>query len=148
MFYIKAEAAADEKPFLKYFEKTWIGEKKRGGTRKAPLFSLDMWSVHQRAHEKSWLTTNNAELFHRHHRTNLASGAVHPPFLTFMESLHNQQTLTNNDMAKFALGHSKQEKPCTLRRTECLSKLVDDYLVSGEGLPLLDGVAKLYMAEQ
>ena len=65
---LEAKFEVDEKPLLTYFEKTWIGEPKARGGRKAPLFPLSMWSVHKRAKEGNLLTTNNAELYHRHFR--------------------------------------------------------------------------------
>ena len=102
--HIAQEFLEDEKPILEYFEKTWVGKKTRQG-RKAPMFAIELWSTHSRAANKAWLTTNNAELFHRHHRANITSHATHPPFLAFLESLHKQQTLVNNDCAKIGLGY-------------------------------------------
>jgi len=62
-----------------------------------------------------------------------------------MESLHNQQTLTNNDIAKVRLGNEKKEKASTVKRTACLCKLVTDYTTTGDGVALLEAVTNLYM---
>jgi hypothetical protein len=54
-------------PVVKYFEDTYIGEKKRGrgaGSRKEPLFAVAAWNVHKRTLTGLSRTSNNIEGWH------------------------------------------------------------------------------------
>ena len=62
----------DETAFLKYFEKTWVGELLRTGLRKAPVFPVELWSVHGRALGRSFLPNNNAKVFHGNYQMQLS----------------------------------------------------------------------------
>jgi hypothetical protein len=134
----------DETAFLKYFEKTWVGELLRTGLRKAPVFPVELWSVHGRALGRSFLTNNNAEVFHGNYRTHLVPGK-HPSMPTFVEGLKSQQRLTQNDVAQLSMGASKKERPVTVTRTERLGKLCEKYNEDFDTAFLLDGVANLYL---
>ena len=135
---------ADENAFVKYFEKTWVGELLRSGVRKPPMFPLDLWSVHGRALNRSFLTNNNAEVFHGNYRTRLVPGK-HPSMPTFVEGLKSQQRLLNHDVAQVNLGASRKERPVTVTRTERLGKLCEKYNGDFDTNFLLDGVANLYL---
>ena len=142
---LSIEFEAEEQAFLKYFEKTWVGElPRRGGQRKAPAFPRQMWSVHHRALEQKFLTNNNAEVFHGNYRTHLVQGK-HPSMPTFVEGLQAQQRLLNNDMTQIGMGAHRAERPQTVTRTTRSKNLCEVYVQGGDAIDLLAGVANLYL---
>lgn len=134
----------DETAFLKYFEKIWVGELLRSGLRKNPTFPLELWSVHGRALGRSFLTNNNAEVFHGNYRTHLVPGK-HPSMPTFVEGLKSQQRLFHNDVAQIGMGANKKERAVTVTRTDRLANLCEKYNTDFDTDFLLDGVANLYL---
>ena len=78
-------------PLLQYFQRTWVGEKRRN-RRSSPLFSIDLWNVHQAVTEE-WHKTNNAcEGFNRSLSSMLM--VTHPTIWKFIKGLLNHQSLT------------------------------------------------------
>ena len=144
---LATEFPNEELELLTYFEKTWVGEKPaRARVRKAPVFPVDLWNVHHRALDKKFLTTNAAELFHRHHAAQFHKGA-HPFYPTFIESLHKQQRLTNRDITEIAIGGEKKLRESTRVRGDKQCNLVNKYLADSDGMSLVMQMARLAMSE-
>jgi len=80
------------RPFLVYFERTWIGPMRRG-RRGHPLFSLALWNVRESVLSNIGKTNNGSEGFNAAF-ANLLS-AHHPNIWKFIDGLKKQQVLTD-----------------------------------------------------
>uniref|UniRef100_A0A5S6QCC4 MULE transposase domain-containing protein n=1 Tax=Trichuris muris TaxID=70415 RepID=A0A5S6QCC4_TRIMR len=76
-------------PVLNWFERTYVGCRNRRGVRRAPLFHLELWSVHERILMGRDHTNNFVEAAHR--RMKLEHGADHSTLLRFIEGIRKVQ---------------------------------------------------------
>ena len=117
----------EEAPLVEYFAKTWVGERRqRSRGRNPPLFAIDLWSTHTRVIEDMMLTTNAAELFHRHHRVQFSQGQ-HPGMQRFIDNVKAQFRITLNDLSKVDLGQTKDTKSDVHERNGRVRALLGDY---------------------
>ena len=148
---LEATFLPDEKPLLEYFSKTWIGAKPPGTlrakqpARKNPLFPLKLWNCNARAKLGVHLTNNNAERFHNAFQTMFVHGNVHPSIPAFMDGLHAQQRLTENDLAKVKVGHEKHDSAAGKARCAKIKCLLDKFDEDTDGLKLVNAIAHLYL---
>ena len=68
-----------------------------------------------------------------------------PSVPAFMEGLHGQQRLMNNDFAKISQGHERPETRESKTRTEQIQRLLADYNANKDGMKLVHAVAHLYL---
>ena len=92
------------------------------------------------------LTNNNAELFHRHYRSNLSPG-IHPSMPAAIEALQSQMNITRNDISDIYQGKIKQEKRATRIRTGVLRNLILAHDEQKDDMALIRGVANLYLSQ-
>jgi len=85
-------------PFLTYFERTWIGIKRRG-RRGDPIFPLNLWNVRDAVLLNQGKTNNGCEGFNTF-ATILSS--QHPTIWKFILGLKQQQSLTEVRMTALA----------------------------------------------
>ncbi|CAK0813159.1 unnamed protein product, partial [Prorocentrum cordatum] len=112
-FRFRARFQDAETPFLKCFEQAWIGERKRNGERKPPLFPHELWNVHMRCLEEKVPANNMAELFHRHRADRFHHGQKRPYFPKFVELvspsfLSGGATTTVNGLAALYMKHEAE----------------------------------------
>ena len=140
------EFEPDERCFVDYMHKVWIGEPASNRRRaKAPDFALDMWNVHDRALEKKMLTNNNAEAFHRWHKQ--LQPNTHPSIPTAIESLQAQTRISHLDCTKVGLGLTRQESTITQSRTAAVSQILLRYAQNLDRKECLDAIAQLYRTD-
>jgi hypothetical protein len=84
------------KPFINYFEETWIGVKRRG-RRLSPLFSISLWNVREAVLNEQDKTNNSSEGFN----SALASlmSCHHPNIWKFIIELNKMQCQTEVSIA-------------------------------------------------
>ena len=81
--------------FVKYYESTYIGEKKRGRGigRKEPLFPIPTWNVHKRTIKGEPRTSNNVEGWH-YGFTYSVIRSKHNHYLSVIDGLKLEQSHT------------------------------------------------------
>lgn len=89
---------------LEYFEDTWIGRIGRDRRRRNPLFSLSLWSVHDRVVQGLPRTNNSVEAWHRAFQGTV--GYVHPTVYKLVESIQLEQSHTENIVTKINAGRT------------------------------------------
>lgn len=94
----------DADDFLEYFEKTWIGERKRRGSftffkrllinllfleagRKKPLFDHKLWNIHDRVVTATPRSNNSVEVWHNSFANRVA--IVHPNVVKLTEKIRS-----------------------------------------------------------
>ena len=119
--YFQLDAHPEFQHVLTYFEKTWVGYKDGNGKEHKPLFSPNMWSVHDSLSPDSPTfsranTTNALEGFHN--GFNRLLGCSEPKIWVLIEVFRIQQFLTDIKIVqkgkkklKNANGECSQDKP-------------------------------------
>jgi len=90
------------RPFLNYFESTWIGSVDRRNRRRPPIFDVALWNCHQSVLEGLGKTNNACEGFNR--AINSMLGAAHPTIFKLIDCLKKQQELTRSKIEKIVGG--------------------------------------------
>lgn len=122
---LEPEMPHDAEPIVRYFESTYIGERRRQG-RRFPTFHIDKWNVYERTVEDLPRTNNAIEGWHRGFQSNV--GAFHPNIWKFLDVLRREQGLNELKITQALTGH----EPVPQRRTyrDCqlrISAIVRDY---------------------
>jgi hypothetical protein len=89
-------------PFLRYFEKTWVGDLDRRRRRRNPLYAVQKWNCYESVLHDLNKTNNAVEGFHRGFESML--GAAHPTVFKLLDSLMKQQTLTETNLEQSLAG--------------------------------------------
>ena len=80
---LQENAPEEMMPLIDFFEDTYIGRlHRRGQTRAAPFFSIDIWNVHGQVENDLPRTNNSVEGWHR--KMQLAVSAHHPNIWRFL----------------------------------------------------------------
>jgi hypothetical protein len=118
------------KSFVKYFEDTYIGEKKRGrgaGSRKEPLFAVAAWNVHNRTLTGLPRTSNNIEGWH-HGVIYSVLKQKQNHLLSVIDGLKLEQSHTTNLYTRLKTGTTEQRrKPLYVLLDERISNVVSEY---------------------
>ncbi|KAL8581989.1 hypothetical protein ACOMHN_027970 [Nucella lapillus] len=83
-------------PIFDYFEDKYIGRPRRRGPRHPPMFSIDMWNVHDRVLTDAAKSNNSCEGWH--HAFQNGVGACYPNLWRLIEALKKEQALVHNTM--------------------------------------------------
>ena len=104
--------------FIAYFEKTYIGELRRGrpsadGTRprNPPLYDINWWNLYKRVKENQNRTSNNIEGWHN----GLCSSMVRDPGMyMFIDQIKLEQSHMENTNKRLETGEETKKKLCIL----------------------------------
>ncbi|CAF1394457.1 unnamed protein product [Rotaria sp. Silwood1] len=117
----------DADDLLDYFEKTWIGEKRRRGAgRKNPQFDHKLWNVYDRVVATIPRSNNSVEDWHNAFANRVALN--HPNIVKLAEKIRREQSKFEVDMAKILQGHIiKTKKACYRKLDERINRLVNGF---------------------
>jgi hypothetical protein len=94
-------------PRLDYFEDIYVG-RRRDRRRVTPMFSVDLWIMHQRATDFSMRTKNSSEGSRR--RLGSMIPSQHLNLWSFIESLQSEEYYTHCQLIKLQAGEKKTSK--------------------------------------
>ncbi|CAF3361834.1 unnamed protein product, partial [Rotaria sp. Silwood2] len=108
---------------LDYFERTWIGERKRRGAgRKKPKFDHTLWNIYDRVVAGVPRSNNSVEGWHNAFANRVAIN--HPDIVKLAEKIRREQSKFEVDMAKILQGHDiKTKKVCYRQLDERITRL-------------------------
>lgn len=134
----------DADDLLDYFEKTWIGERKRrgrsyainatyykfpyfiGAGRKNPLFPHQLWNVYDRVVAGVPRSNNAVEGWHNAFANRVSIN--HPNIIKLTEKIRREQSKFEIDITRIAQGHQiKTQKLCYRKIEERIERLVTAY---------------------
>ncbi|CAF3834472.1 unnamed protein product [Rotaria sordida] len=117
----------DTENLLNYFEKTWVGEKKRRGVgRKKPLFDHKLWNIYDRVIANLPRSNNAVEGWHHAFANRVAIS--HPTVAKLTEKIRLEQSKFEIDITQLLQGHQpKPKKACYRKIDERISRLVLGY---------------------
>lgn len=114
--------------FLTYFETTWIGALQRG-RRRRPLFSLEMWNVHDRQAEGLPRTTNSLEGWHRSFSQRVS--IKHPTICRLVSKIRKEQSewelTVEQVMAGIIIRQVKKKYQDVNKRINSIIEKYDEY---------------------
>ncbi|XP_024875569.1 uncharacterized protein LOC112456975 [Temnothorax curvispinosus] len=100
-FFEENEDALNE--LIRYFERTWVGERRRtGNKRKKPMFDLGMWNCHQAVIDGFMRSNNGVEGWHCSFNNKVR--VVHAIFSSFMDAIKGEQVLTETTIVQMNTG--------------------------------------------
>ena len=99
-FFVANEEFFEE--MLQYFERTWIGEKKRNHRRTAPLFPIDMWNSYQYVIDDLPRTNNAVEGWHNAFINRV--GKHHTSMTGFIRTLQTEQGVNESLFEQLSIG--------------------------------------------
>ncbi|KAI6192271.1 hypothetical protein M3Y97_00319100 [Aphelenchoides bicaudatus] len=117
----------DVEDFMDYFEKTFIGKRAGAkGTRKKPLFPIDIWCCNIQLKNGSPRTTNSVEGWHN--AFNGSVGSKHPSIWTLLEKLKEEQIIQKarhlqSNSGGATKSQKKKYRDHTIRLQDLLKKL-------------------------
>ena len=88
--------------FLRYFERTWVGDLDRRGHRRNPSFALGNWNCYDSVMNELAKTNNAVEGFHRGFSSIL--GGANPTVFKLVASLMQQQAITQTKLEQALAG--------------------------------------------
>ncbi|CAF1192190.1 unnamed protein product [Adineta ricciae] len=101
----------DADQFLNYFEKTWIGERKRRGAgRKNPQFPIELWNIHDRITSNLPRSNNSIEGWHNAFAKRVST--AHPTITKLADKIRHEP---------------KPKKAVYRKLDERITRLVGDY---------------------
>ncbi|CAF5021544.1 unnamed protein product [Rotaria sp. Silwood1] len=117
----------DADDLLDYFEKPWIGEKRRSGAgRKNPQFDHKLWNVNDRVVATIPRSNNSVEGWHNAFANRVALN--HPNIVKLAKKIRLEQSRFEVDMAKILQGHNiKMKKACYRKLDERINRLVNEF---------------------
>lgn len=132
-------------PIFDYFEDTYIGRPRRRGPRHPPMFSIDMWNVHDRVLTDAAKSNNSCEGWH--HAFQNVVGACYPNLWRLIEALKKEQSLVQADVTRLLGGQApapKRRKYKDLQKR--IKTIVTQYNDGGRGLlETMEGLAFAFM---
>ena len=121
------------RPFLHYFESTWIGSVDRRQRRRPALFDAALWNCRQTVLEELGKTNNACEGFNR--AINSMLGSAHPTTYKLIDSLKKQHELTKSKIEEVVRGDAVPSGREMYKKSAArLKKVVETY----DEIPLLD----------
>ena len=87
---------------LVYFKDTWIGRPDRWGKRRAPKFTVHIWSCYDRVEKDLQKTNNSVEDCHRGFMQQVSS--YHPVIWKFLGAWKREQDLNKINLEKINSG--------------------------------------------
>ncbi|CAF1126879.1 unnamed protein product, partial [Rotaria magnacalcarata] len=135
----------DADDLLDYFEKTWIGERKRRGVgRKDPQFAHQLWNVYDRIIAGVPRSNNAVEGWHNAFASRVSIN--HPTIIKLTEKIRREQSKFEIDIAKILQGHEvKTRKLMYKKLDERIERLVSAYDSSQLGQYLSNVAANIYL---
>jgi hypothetical protein len=122
-----------------YFETNYIGRQVRGGRRRQPRYSIDMWNQVQRMEQGIARTNNIVEGWHRGIQASLDGD--HPSLWKFIKFLQTEEAWTKTTDEQITAGQTlKLEKQEQQSRTARLQNILADY-ANREILDYLRGIS-------
>lgn len=106
----------DLNDYLTYFENTWIGKKQRSGSRRDPLFNLELWNCCEAVMNGLPRTSNGVEGWH--HAFNVRVRIHHASTGKFIQALQVEQGSTDAYIVQSEAGINIG----TVRRTRYVTK--------------------------
>ncbi|CAF4107188.1 unnamed protein product [Rotaria magnacalcarata] len=130
---------------LDYFEKTWIGERKRRGIgRKDPQFAHQLWNVYDRIIAGVPRSNNAVEGWHNAFASRVSIN--HPTIIKLTEKTRREQSKFEIDIAKILQGHEvKTRKLMYKKLDERIESLVSAYDSYQLGQYLSNVAANIYL---
>lgn len=110
---------------LDYMESVWVGKMMRGGRRKSPLYSLEIWNQHVNAREGLHKTNNCVESWHN--SFNKLLGSCHPTVWKIIDAFKKEQTLTEIKVVQLRSGHIKQRKKVVVTKEKRIQSVLENY---------------------
>jgi hypothetical protein len=125
---ISNESPVYFKPFLEYFEFTWIGKKdptdKQPNRRKKGLFPIEMSSVHDSVLKCLPRTNNSTESWHKLFE---AMVKKHPCIYKLIEGFNKEQANTEKLISQIRSGDEYRQKESSVQKDKKLHELVLNY---------------------
>ncbi|CAF4368619.1 unnamed protein product [Rotaria sp. Silwood2] len=134
----------DADDLLDYFEKTWIGERKRRGKffviaekfftvwyllgtgRKNPQFQHQLWNIYDRVVAGVPRSNNAVEGWHNAFASRVSIN--HPNIIKLTEKIRREQSKFEIDIAKILQGHQvKTQKACYRKLDERIERVLTTY---------------------
>ncbi|CAF1284973.1 unnamed protein product [Rotaria sordida] len=109
------------RPLFDYFEDTYVGRHRPQG-RSKPMFSIELWNMHQRTTDLSMRTNNSAEAWNR--RFNSITQCQHPTLWSFIESLQNEEHFIHCQLVKLNAGQNIEPNEKYLNYSKRLCHLI------------------------
>ncbi|CAF1433378.1 unnamed protein product [Rotaria sp. Silwood1] len=117
----------DGDTLLEYFEKTWIGEKKkRGAGRKKPKFNYELWNVYERVINNLPRSNNSVEGWHNGFANRVSN--AHPSTAKLADKIRREQSKFEIDIERINQGHELKMKKTIYRKlNERMVRVVNIY---------------------
>jgi len=94
------------KPFVDYFEDTYIGRLRTRGIRRNPSFAINLWNQYDATMQGLPKTNNSIEGWHRKFSSSLSSH--HPSIWKFIDALKKEQSINELQIEQFIAGNNLQ----------------------------------------
>jgi hypothetical protein len=109
-----------------YFERTYVGSRRRRGRTVAPRYEVAFWSMWERVASDLPRTNNIVEGWHREIQASLDGD--HPSIWRFLRFLQREETLSRLTREQIVAGQNpRKEKRDQKRRTQNLRTLSEDF---------------------
>ncbi|CAF4818092.1 unnamed protein product [Rotaria magnacalcarata] len=117
----------DADDLLDYFEKTWIGERKRrGASRKNTQFAQQLWNVYDRVVAGLPRSNNSVEGWHNAFASRVSIN--HPNIIKLTEKIRREQSKFEIDITEIAQGYQiRTQKACYRKLDDRIERLVSTY---------------------
>lgn len=103
----------EAKPFVTYFQETWLGQTAIKCKRRNPVFPLDLWNCHDATTQGFPRTNNFVESWHCNFKKHMS--ATNPTIWKFLDCILEQQNLQELEINQLTSGFessSKKRKYC------------------------------------
>mgnify|MGYP001352632150 CR=1 FL=1 len=132
--------------FIRYFERTWLGEKLPSGGRKRPLFDHHLWNKNEAILEEEDLTTNGSEAINLQISASLETKKKKNLFNVFLKLKQEETKSISNLFAAAAGDREGSHNPGRLKEIQLAKqkrkKLVESF--DREDIPTFLKVAASY----
>ncbi|CAF1677455.1 unnamed protein product [Rotaria magnacalcarata] len=117
----------DADNIVEYFEKTWIGQRKKRGTgRKKPIFNYELWNVYERVINNLPRSNNPVEAWHCAFANRVSM--AHPSTAKLADKIRREQSKFEIDIQQMLQGHQPQLKKLVYRKlNERMIRVVNMY---------------------
>ncbi|CAF4857054.1 unnamed protein product [Rotaria socialis] len=117
----------DADNIVEYFEKTWIGQRKKRGTgRKKPIFNYELWNVYERVINNLPRSNNSVEAWHCAFANRVSM--AHPSTAKLADKIRREQSKFEIDIQQMLQGHQPQLKKLVYRKlNERMIRVVNMY---------------------
>jgi hypothetical protein len=139
---IKSIAHDEFKQILEYFETYYIGEpnSKNSKSRKAPMFSIDLWNVYKRVAEDLPRTNNPVEVWHKVFEL---SCQKHSTVNKLIEQFRLEQNNTDVIIDQINSGDIFKRKRSELLKDEAVKDILADHKHKTDSMNTLKRLIKV-----